>query len=922
MTADATLGAPAFIPSEKELDGLYALGFAPQDVFAMEREAAADILARRETKTQREARLKPKTVKDKAAKGAKTAAGAPPLGPSPTAPEADEEKAAMRLWSRAGSPIVDVVERYFASRGLDPLDNPAPGCLRFVPNLKHGPSEEFRPALVLHATHEKTGADLCGVQRIYLEIGGKGKAKFRDASHRAEMALGDVAKGVIRLGDFIPGKPLVIVEGFEDGATIWQATGLPVVVALGASRIKSFTPTDDCKWLLVGAQNDKANKDAVKALCRRMEKLGVRVDVAAPPPGTADARIKDFNDLINGRGPFERKEGLRLTCEIIERAMAGKEAGANKGQIFSMSKNGLFRHVGGNEWDYVSQSFEVLGLTRSAAIDGRMSGWGRLIRFDNPDKTQTEEVVPASALHEDPAKIAATLADLGFKVDATSQARRNFVQYLNRNEAEARITLASRTGWVAVGGERAFIVPGVAIGGDPNERVLLAKEINAPYSQRGTLDEWREHVAKPACDHLMLRFAIGVSLGGVLISLVNGESGVFHIYGPSSAGKTTASRVAASAWGSGADGAYVRTWRATSNALESVLAASSDSLLVLDEIGQVDPREIAQVVYMISSARGKDRMTRTATIRSTLKWRTLVLSNGEVPIAARLNEDSSRVGRRGARAGHLVRAIDVRAHRTHGVFDHAYPDFNAEAFADQMKEAASRYYGTLGPEFVRRLLDHGAAAEAIVEKVDAFVALALEDVSEASGQVKRVAQRFALVAAAGELAVEFGLVPWKPGVAAADGVTLFRSWLAARGGAGQIEDRQMIGQVQRFWELHGESRFDNLDDPPKNPFTGQEMKERPSAQRAGYREGEGDDRRWYVFPQLWRDEICVGFDAREVARLLARLEILEKGDGKHIMKRMQIGPGARSRFYVMTPKIFEGWAEQDEARNGADEDDE
>ena len=367
--------------------------------------------------------------------------------------QSDEDKAAMRLWSRANLPIIDVVQRYFAVRGLDPLDNPPPNCLRFLPNLKHGPSEEFRPALILRATHEKTGADLCGVQRIYLEIGGKGKAKFRDASHRAEMALGDVAKGVVRLGDFIPSKPLAIVEGFEDGATIRQATGLPVVVALGASRIKTFTPPDDCKWLLVGAQNDKANKDAVKALCRRMEKLGVRVDVAAPPPGTADARVKDFNDLINGRGPFTRTEGLRLVREIIERAMAGKEAGASKGQTFSMSRNGLFRHVGGNEWEYVSQAFEVLGRARSAAIDGRMSGWGWLVRFGNPDRTPVEEIVPASALQEDPARIAATLADLGFTVDATAQARRSFVQYLNRIEAGARITLASRTGWVSGRGQ-------------------------------------------------------------------------------------------------------------------------------------------------------------------------------------------------------------------------------------------------------------------------------------------------------------------------------------------------------------------------------------------------------------------------------------------------------------------------------------
>jgi putative DNA primase/helicase len=213
---------------------------------------------------------------------------------------------------------------------------------------------------------------------------------------------------------------------------------------------------------------------------------------------------------------------------------------------------------------------------------------------------------------------------------------------------------------------------------------------------------------------------------------------------------------------------------------------------------------------------------------------------------------------RGTRAGHLVRAIDIRANRAYGVFDSAHPDFDGEAFSNQMKDASSRYYGTLGPEFVRQLIDRKVTAEAITEKIDVFMARALEGVTAASRQVKRVAQRFGLVVAAGELAAEFDLVPWTQGVPTADGATLFKSWLSARGGAGQVEDRQMLAQVQRFFEAHGESRFDNLDDPPRNAFTGQEMKEKPSSVRAGYREEEGEDRRWYVLPQIWRDEICAG----------------------------------------------------------------
>ena len=49
---------PAFIPDETTLDGLYALGFSPDDVFGMEREAVINILARGETKAERMVRTR------------------------------------------------------------------------------------------------------------------------------------------------------------------------------------------------------------------------------------------------------------------------------------------------------------------------------------------------------------------------------------------------------------------------------------------------------------------------------------------------------------------------------------------------------------------------------------------------------------------------------------------------------------------------------------------------------------------------------------------------------------------------------------------------------------------------------------------------------------------------------------------------
>ena len=93
------------------------------------------------------------------------------------------------------------------------------------------------------------------------------------------------------------------------------------------------------------------------------------------------------------------------------------------------------------------------------------------------------------------------------------------------------------------------------------------------------------------------------------------ESGCFHLYGLSSMGKTTCLRTAASVWGSGADGGYVRTWRSTANGLEATLAGANDTFLPLDEVGQADGRELGQALYMTAGGVGKQRMRRDASLK-------------------------------------------------------------------------------------------------------------------------------------------------------------------------------------------------------------------------------------------------------------------------------------------------------------------
>ena len=95
----------------------------------------------------------------------------------------------------------------------------------------------------------------------------------------------------------------------------------------------------------------------------------------------------------------------------------------------------------------------------------------------------------------------------------------------------------------------------------PVTSLSVAKDVVGAYARRGTLNNWKNTVGTLANDHRLLRFYTTAALAGALLHIGGFESGCFHLFGLSSMGKTTCLRMAASVWGSGADGGDVRTWR-------------------------------------------------------------------------------------------------------------------------------------------------------------------------------------------------------------------------------------------------------------------------------------------------------------------------------------------------------------------------
>jgi uncharacterized protein (DUF927 family) len=134
------------------------------------------------------------------------------------------------------------------------------------------------------------------------------------------------------------------------------------------------------------------------------------------------------------------------------------------------------------------------------------------------------------------------------------------------------------------------------------------------------------------------------------------------------------------------------------------------------------------------------------------------------------------------------------------------------------------------------------------------------------GQVLRVCDKFGLVAAAGELAREFGIVSWNEGAALKAARRCFNDWLGSRGGKEAGEIQAAISQVRLFIEQHGDSRFEPISETP----------DRPVANRAGWRRGEGADRQWWILPETWKAEVAVGHDTTLVARALFERGMLKR----------------------------------------------
>lgn len=606
-------------------------------------------------------------------------------------------------------------------------------------------------------------------------------------------------------------------------------------------------------------------------------------DLADPSPkGWGVGRLRELLESAAARcepegddAPEVAPDGIRFPFRLTAEAVEYREEW--------QPREGETQH----RWARACSRVEVVAVTR----DEHGEEWGRLLHVTDADGRTHEWAMPMRMLAGDGTALRERLADLGLEVEPGRKPREWLHAYLTSTKPAARVRCVSRIGWHG----RAFVLPDAVFGDADTEpvRLQVAGAFEHAFRVSGSLAEWQREVAVPCEGNSRLEFAISASFAAAILALLEAESGGFHLRGSSSIGKTTALGVGGSVFGGGGLRGYVRQWRATANGLEGVAVGHCDTLLCLDELSQVDAREAGVVAYLLANGQGKARASRDGAARRAAEWRLLFLSSGELSLAEKVRED----GRGRATAGQAVRVVDVPADagRGHGLFEQLHRFENPAALADHLRRATAAYFGTAGHAFLAAVTrDIESATARLRETRAAFVGARCP--AGADGQVRRVAERFGLLAAAGELASELGVLPWSAGAALAGVERCFDAWLEERGTAGPGELAEGVEQVRSFFAAHGSARFEPM---------GNVTCEMRVPNRAGWWRDDGTGRReWLVPPSVFKGELARGFDSKALASELVELGCLLPDEAGKTAQRVTIPGLGRLRVYRFTAAVL------------------
>lgn len=527
--------------------------------------------------------------------------------------------------------------------------------------------------------------------------------------------------------------------------------------------------------------------------------------------------------------------------------------------------------------------------------------WQHILEIIDKDGQKKEDFIPLDLLVKDGSVLSERLISQGVWVNADPKTGRQNLKYYLNQTPKLRALSVKKVGWQG----RNYVLPEKVYGPQEKEKIILTMEGRKPsYKQKGLLQSWQDQIGRYAEGNSRLQISILIALAAPTLTPLQKENFGLHLIGNSSCGKSTALRVACSVFGS-----EFHSWRTTDNSAESWATSCNDNLLSLDDMGQASAESIGEISYMLGNGEGKGRANRKGVARNISTFKNCVISTGELGIQAKLNE--RKHGKQSYQGGQAVRMVEIPADagKGLGLFETVHDFKNGAQFSDHLNASAKSLSGMLGDAWLTYLTEN---YEEALEKLAAhekewLVRSPLEHGTD--GQVNRVRNRFALMAAVGELAIEQGLLPWATGSASKACSVTFEAWLQRRGGVESHEVIDFIRRVTLFLQEEGSARFELMRQPERKTGDVQEIYPdmNKTVKRAGFREYKNKVWVYYIFQEVFENELLMHGDKKILLTAMAERGMLKREGHRFCRQKRLPGMSQKTRVY---------WAQLSEEDDG------
>ncbi|WP_084158783.1 DUF927 domain-containing protein [Solidesulfovibrio alcoholivorans] len=218
------------------------------------------------------------------------------------------------------------------------------------------------------------------------------------------------------------------------------------------------------------------------------------------------------------------------------------------------------------------------------------------------------------------------------------------------------------------------------------------------FKQNGDFPTWIL-LANELLEYPDVAFSMYTSLAAPLLPILGVDNFTLELCAPSSSGKTSTLKFAASVWGnpSFASGSFINTWNGTDNRIGRIAGLLNGLPLFLDETKFAEKYKnknrygsdlVTDTIYMIASGLDKGRATIHGSDRLQ-PFRTILFSTGETPSLDLSNDGGSR--------GRIIDLCGIPFLKQ---------DSESNEVVNKIKHTIDDHYGHAGPCLVQFILNH------------------------------------------------------------------------------------------------------------------------------------------------------------------------------------------------------------------------